>query len=72
VTTSFFKAEKIRLNYFAAQIHKAPSQNFILKNARGNSSCRFAVEDIVAEMKRLEKEGFTIPEQRTQAAQIIS
>ena len=60
VTTSFFKAGENKIELLAATDPESAIAKFIEKRGEGIHHVAFAVEDIVAEMKRLEKEGFTI------------
>jgi methylmalonyl-CoA/ethylmalonyl-CoA epimerase len=60
VTTSFFKAGENKIELLAATDPESAIAKFVEKRGEGIHHVAFAVEDIVAEMKRLEKEGFTI------------
>ena len=60
VTTSFFKAGENKIELLSATDPQSAIAKFIEKRGEGIHHVAFAVEDIVAEMKRLEKEGFTI------------
>ena len=60
VTTSFFKAGENKIELVAAMDSSSPVAKFIDKRGEGVHHIAFAVDDILAEMNRLEKEGFTI------------
>jgi methylmalonyl-CoA/ethylmalonyl-CoA epimerase len=60
VTTSFFKAGENKIELLAATDPESAIAKFIEKRGEGIHHVAFAVEDIVAEMKRLEQEGFTV------------
>lgn len=60
VTTSFFKAGENKIELLAASDPESAIAKFIEKRGEGVHHVAFAVEDIVAEMKRLEDEGFTV------------
>ena len=60
VTTSFFKAGGNKIELLAATDPESAIAKFINKRGEGIHHVAFAVEDIHAELKRLEKEGFTI------------
>jgi len=60
VTTSFFKAGENKIELLAATHPESAIAKFIDKRGEGIHHVAFAVEDIHAEIKRLEKEGFTI------------
>ena len=60
VTTSFFKAGENKIELVAAMDSSSPVAKFIDKRGEGVHHIAFAVDDILAELNRLEKEGFTI------------
>ncbi|BAO54815.1 methylmalonyl-CoA epimerase [Nonlabens marinus] len=60
VTTSFFKAGENKIELLAASNPESAIAKFIEKRGEGIHHVAFAVEDIVAELQRLEEEGFTI------------
>ena len=60
VTTSFFKAGGNKIELLAATDPESAIAKFINKRGEGIHHVAFAVEDIKAELKRLEQEGFTI------------
>ena len=60
VTTSFFKAGENKIELLAASNPESAIAKFIDKRGEGIHHVAFAVEDIVAELQRLEQEGFTI------------
>ena len=64
VTTAFFKLKEQKIELLAATSAESLIARFIEKSGEGLHHIAFEVEDIDAEMVRLEKEGFT-PLQKT-------
>lgn len=60
VRTSFFKAGPNKIELLEATRPDSPIAKYIEKKGEGIHHIAFAVEDIKAEMKRLEKEGFRL------------
>ncbi|MBF4984192.1 methylmalonyl-CoA epimerase [Nonlabens mediterrranea] len=60
VITSFFKAGENKIELLAATHEDSAIAKYIEKKGEGIHHVAFNVEDINAELKRLEKEGFTI------------
>ncbi len=60
VRTSFFKAGPNKVELLEAIGEDSPIARFIEKKGEGIHHIAFEVEDIVAEIKRLKKEGFTV------------
>lgn len=60
VRTSFFKSGPNKIELLEATNEDSPIAKFIEKKGEGVHHVAFAVDDIVAEMRRLEKEGFTL------------
>lgn len=60
VTTSFFKTGPNKIELLAALNDESPIAKYIAKKGEGIHHIAFAVDDIQAEIKRLEKEGFTV------------
>ena len=60
VTTSFFKSGPNKIELLAATNPESPIAKFIEKNGEGIHHIAFDVEDIVAEIARLQKEGFVV------------
>ncbi len=60
VKTSFFKSGPNKIELLEATDSESPIAKFIEKKGEGIHHIAFAVDDILAEVKRLEKEGFTI------------
>lgn len=60
VKTSFFKVGKTKIELLQATGNKGSIAKFIEKKGEGIHHIAFEVEDIKTELKRLEKEGFTI------------
>lgn len=60
VTTSFFKTGPNKIELLAALNDESPIAKYIAKKGEGIHHIAFAVDDIEAEIKRLEKEGFTV------------
>jgi len=60
VATSFFKAGENKIELLEATHADSPIAKFIEKRGEGIHHIAFDVNDIVAEMQRLEKEGFTL------------
>lgn len=60
VATSFFKCGATKIELLEATREDSPIAKFIEKRGEGIHHIAFEVEDIHAEMKRLEAEGFTI------------
>ena len=59
VTTAFFKLKEQKIELLAATSPHSVIARFIEKSGEGLHHIAFEVEDIDAEMVRLEKEGFT-------------
>lgn len=59
VTTAFFKLKEQKIELVAATSPQSVIARFIEKSGEGLHHIAFEVEDIDAEMVRLEKEGFT-------------
>jgi len=60
VNTSFFKSGPNKIELLEAVNPDSPIAKFIEKRGEGIHHIAFAVDDIEKELKRLEKEGFTI------------
>lgn len=60
VITAFFKTGPNKVELLAAKNENSPIAKFIDKRGEGIHHIAFAVEDIVAEMKRLKSEGFVL------------
>ncbi|MEP2239068.1 MAG: methylmalonyl-CoA epimerase [Maribacter sp.] len=60
VLTSFFKNGPNKIELLAATKSDGPIAKFLEKKGEGIHHVAFEVEDIVAEMARLKKEGFTL------------
>lgn len=60
VSTSFFKIGESKIELLAATNAESPIAKFIEKRGEGIHHLAFAVEDIKAEIHRLEKEGFKL------------
>lgn len=60
VSTSFFKCGDSKIELLEATKEDSPIAKFIAKKGEGIHHIAYAVSDIVAEMKRLETEGFTL------------
>jgi methylmalonyl-CoA/ethylmalonyl-CoA epimerase len=60
VTTSFFKINQTKIELLEATNPESPIAKFIEKRGEGIHHLAFEVADIVAEMQRLEAEGFTL------------
>lgn len=60
VKTSFFKSGPNKIELLEATKPDSPIAKFIAKKGEGIHHIAFAVDDIVAEIKRLKEEGFTI------------
>lgn len=60
VSTSFFKIGDNKIELLAATNPESPIAKFIAKRGEGIHHLAFAVEDIKAEIHRLEKEGFKL------------
>jgi methylmalonyl-CoA/ethylmalonyl-CoA epimerase len=60
VATSFFKAGENKIELLEATNDDSPIAKFIEKRGEGIHHIAFDVDDIVAEMQRLENEGFTL------------
>ncbi len=58
VRTSFFELGESKIELLAASSEDSPIAKFLEKRGEGIHHIAFAVEDIWAEMKRLEAEGF--------------
>jgi methylmalonyl-CoA/ethylmalonyl-CoA epimerase len=60
VSTSFFKSGPNKIELLAATSPDSPIAKFIDKKGEGIHHIAFAVEDIVSEIARLQKEGFVV------------
>lgn len=60
VRTSFFKSGPNKIELLEATNDDSPIAKFIAKKGEGVHHIAFAVDDIVAEIERLQKEGFTV------------
>ncbi|EIA09227.1 methylmalonyl-CoA epimerase [Flavobacterium frigoris] len=60
VATSFFKSGPNKIELLAATSPDSPIAKFIDKKGEGIHHIAFAVEDIVSEIARLQKEGFIV------------
>ena len=60
VKTSFFKSGPNKIELLEATNAESPIAKFIEKKGEGIHHIAFAVTDIVAEITRLKKEGFTV------------
>jgi methylmalonyl-CoA/ethylmalonyl-CoA epimerase len=60
VTTSFFQMGETKIELLEATNSDSAISKFIEKRGEGIHHIAFEVEDIKSEMKRLEKEGFTL------------
>ena len=60
VRTSFFKAGPNKIELLEATTPDSPIAKYIEKRGEGIHHIAFAVEDVRAEMKRLEAEGFRL------------
>ena len=60
VKTSFFKSGPNKIELLEATNPESPIAKFIEKKGEGIHHIAFAVTDIVAEIARLKKEGFTV------------
>jgi methylmalonyl-CoA/ethylmalonyl-CoA epimerase len=60
VTTAFFKNGETKIELVASDIENGVISKFIERKGEGIHHIAFEVEDIRAEMKRLQGEGFTI------------
>ena len=60
VTTSFFKVGENKIELLEAMHDESPVAKFIEKKGEGIHHIAFAVDDIIQEMDRLEKEGFVL------------
>jgi methylmalonyl-CoA/ethylmalonyl-CoA epimerase len=60
VSTSFFLTGENKIELLEATNPESPIAKFIGKRGEGIHHIAFDVEDIVAEMQRLESEGFTL------------
>lgn len=60
VSTSFFKMGESKIELLAATNPESPISKFLDKRGPGIHHIAFAVDDILSEMKRLEKEGFIL------------
>lgn len=60
VTTSFFKINQTKIELLEATNPDSPIAKFIEKKGEGIHHIAFEVENILAEMQRLEKEGFVL------------
>lgn len=60
VKTSFFKAGPNKIELLQALDDNSPVAKFLAKRGEGIHHIAFAVDDIVSEIERLVKEGFTV------------
>ena len=60
VLTSFFKTGESKIELLEGTAAESPITKFIEKKGEGLHHIAFEVEDIVAEMERLKKSGFTL------------
>lgn len=60
VKTSFFKSGPNKIELLEATNPESPIAKFIAKKGEGIHHIAFAVDDIKAEIKRLQNEGFTV------------
>jgi len=60
VRTSFFMSGPNKIELLEATSVDSPIAKFIAKKGEGVHHVAFAVDDIIAEMERLKKEGFTL------------
>lgn len=60
VLTSFFKINQTKIELLQATDENSAIAKFLEKRGEGVHHLAFEVEDIYAEMQRLEKEGFTL------------
>lgn len=60
VKTSFFKSGPNKIELLEATNPNSPIAKFIEKKGEAIHHIAFAVDDIISEIKRLKKEGFTI------------
>ena len=60
VRTSFFMSGPNKIELLEATNEDSPIAKFLEKKGEGVHHVAFAVDDIEAEMKRLQKEGFTL------------
>ena len=60
VKTSFFNSGPNKIELLEATNPNSPIAKFIEKKGEGIHHIAFAVDDIISEIKRLKKEGFTI------------
>lgn len=60
VKTSFFKSGPNKIELLEATNPESPIAKFITKKGEGIHHIAFAVDDILSEIKRLQKEGFTV------------
>lgn len=60
VMTSFFQVGESKVELLAATGDESPIARFLQKRGEGTHHVAFEVENIVEEMERLRKEGFTL------------
>ena len=60
VTTSFFKVGESKIELLEASNPASPIAKFLEKRGQGIHHIAYAVDDIKAEMKRLQDEGFVL------------
>jgi methylmalonyl-CoA/ethylmalonyl-CoA epimerase len=60
VTTSFFRCGESKIELLEATKEDSPISRFIEKRGEGLHHVAFAVDDIRAEIKRLQEEGFVV------------
>jgi methylmalonyl-CoA/ethylmalonyl-CoA epimerase len=60
VKTSFFKVGTNKIELLEATREDSPIAKFILKKGEGVHHIAFEVDDIIAEIKRLKREGFKV------------
>ncbi|KAB1066782.1 methylmalonyl-CoA epimerase [Tamlana haliotis] len=60
VNTSFFKVGENKIELLEATSEASPIAKFLAKKGEGVHHIAFAVDDILSEIERLKKEGFTV------------
>ncbi|MGI9527084.1 MAG: methylmalonyl-CoA epimerase [Weeksellaceae bacterium] len=60
VTTSFFKVGETKIELLEGSREDSPISKFVAKKGQGIHHIAYAVDDIKAEMKRLQEEGFVL------------
>ena len=64
VKTAFFKVGESKIELLEASLHDSPIAKFIAKNGTGFHHVAFEVDDIEAELERLQKAGFQLIHER--------